>query len=480
MRELLDASSQRGMKVLETLIWMDNWVTARELASMLNVSERTILDDLSYLKKRWGKYLNVDISVKNGILMHNRNIAIMGKVFIDIFNDSTALQWLERILFFPDQNIEFYENKLFVSKSTLNRLLPKINGFLLKNGMSIQRNNNKYRIVGNDELYLRQFFAGFLIELHGLDFKMYNTKLDMSVFSEIVGNIMRLAVKSKSQDPIVRDDIAIGYFSVFYFISLIRESNGHKIFSDRQMNGELSETNFLYIETNFPNICEENLRPIHEYIFNVSAGWTSDEEEDLLMREAVAFYKRISDALNICTNDDNLIRSSKIIKTLYLVTKYRPYGTSVLFDRVYYFSILLKKQNSHVYKLIEDNLSILSANIYMDLSPRLADLIFWMCLLYPDLTKLKLKKTALVVSDFGIQHANFLAQSISCRDNSAILETSVARYQDILNPNIYEKYDMIITTIPDLPITHKCIVIVNDYPTVENMCEIYKLISSLA
>ena len=203
---------------------------------------------------------------------------------------------------------------------------------------------------------------------------------------------------------------------------------------------------------------------LHHIVYFVNAGAVKMHAADVVI-------KRFS---------NNFVFLGNCILTLYLVTKYRPYGTSALFDRVYYFSILLKKQNSHVYKLIEDNLSIVSANIHMDLSPRLADLIFWMCLLYPDLTKLKLNKTALVVSDFGIQHANFLAQFIACRENSAMLEASVARYQDILNSNIYEKYDMIITTIPDLPITHKCIVIVNDYPTVENMCEIYKEISSLA
>lgn len=88
MRKLLDASSQRMIRILETFAIHEEWITLFDLSSAIGASERTVADDIANLQQRWGKSLHIEISRKNGVIMHNRNIASIGRVFTDLFNDS--------------------------------------------------------------------------------------------------------------------------------------------------------------------------------------------------------------------------------------------------------------------------------------------------------------------------------------------------------------------------------------------------------
>ena len=98
MRELLDASSQRIIGILEVLSVQKGWITLTELADHVEASERTVSADLSVLRRRWGQKLRIEISTKNGIRMGNQSTGILGSVLLDLFNDSMALNWLKEIL----------------------------------------------------------------------------------------------------------------------------------------------------------------------------------------------------------------------------------------------------------------------------------------------------------------------------------------------------------------------------------------------
>ncbi|NMA92531.1 MAG: hypothetical protein GX973_05365 [Firmicutes bacterium] len=76
----------------------------------------------------------------------NQNIAAISRVFTDIFNQSVALRWPRELLFYPRETAEYYQERLYVSRSTLLRHLMVINRFLARKGMSVQCKNNRYRL----------------------------------------------------------------------------------------------------------------------------------------------------------------------------------------------------------------------------------------------------------------------------------------------------------------------------------------------
>ena len=475
MRDLLDASSQRMIKILETLSVHKEWTTFADLSSVVNASERTVAEDISKLRKRWGQNLNINVSKKNGVRMHNSNTASIGLVFTDLFNNSTALRWIKELLFHPNNKLEFYESKLFVSRSTLIRLLPKINSFLAGKGMVIQYRNNRYQFIGDNEQYLRDFSASFLLELYGLDLEKYDLSLDLTV----IGNLI-LSVFSNNLEPrefawMSEDDISIVYNMVFYLVSLVREEQGYTVISDYPVEEEINAYHLECLQEYFPHITEDNLRPIHQYIFNQHNGWDSDAEKALVVREAEAFFQRLFSNVLVFPDKDTQYVMNFVLRSLYLNVKLRPFETSELFDRVYYFSLSLKRTSLFLYEAVQEGLDIFSKNVKLDLLSRTPDVLFWLCLACPALYQFANPKTALLIDDFGKSHAKFLVKVLSdFFNNKTLVKIDIAAYPDVLTSTEIESYDILITTISDLPVSHNNVIFINDYPSWNNLFEINK------
>ncbi|HHY28172.1 MAG TPA: hypothetical protein GX523_15770 [Desulfitobacterium dehalogenans] len=479
LRELLNASSQRMINILEALSVHEGWTTFADLSAATQASERTVAEDISYLRKHWGQILNMELSKKNGVRLQNQNAASIGLVFNDLFNDSVALRWLKELLFHPNNPAEFYGSKLYVSRSTLSRLLPKINRSLSKKGMTVHCRNNRYQLLGNNEQYLRDFSAGFLLELYGLDLQKYNLTLDLTLIKDLI-----LAVFTKSLHPqelawVLEDDVSLAYQIMVYLVSLVREEQGYRIISDYPVEEEIDTLNWADLQEHFPHINVDNLRPIHQFIFNQYHGWTSDAEKALVTCEIEAFLQRLFSVIPVFPDEDTQYLLHFMVKSLYLNAKLRPFKTSELFNRIYYFSLSLKFTNPLLYQVVEENLKPFSHNVKLQMSSKTADILFWMCLACPELYQFAQPRTALLIDGFGKPHAKFLVNVLSDflnERNRSLLQIDIAHYPDVLTSSGLENYDIIITTIPNLPFSHQHVLLINDYPTYKDIYEIYKVL----
>ncbi len=477
LRELLDAASRRIIDILDILITQEDWITIGELSSMMGASERTIAKDVDVIRGRWGQFLKVEASPNKGIRIHSRNVSALGRVVIDIFNDSTALRWLEEIFFNPGKEIEFFVEKLFVSRSTLIRALPGINRFLSERGMAIRYKGNRYQLIAEDEAYLRYFCAGFMIELYGLHPEQFDIGEDFDLAGSLLIKTLRQHLSREEADIVISDEIAILYCTMLYIVSLIRENQGYTIPACHNVNQEIDAEIMSGITCRFPKISKANLSAIDQMVIKQYCGWDSEEERALVEKQGEAFWKRIFGRLEAQLDGGMLRKLVFYIKATYLITKCRPYETSSWFDRIRYFSIFLKKHNDSAYALVERNLDILSQNVGLDLSGRMQDILFWLCLTYPEFCNYTQIKSALVISDFGTQHANYLARYIAAfinKKGSPEVRVEAAGCRVLQEPALAEEYDVIITTIPDLPIAHKNIILINDYPSHENLGDIYR------
>lgn len=364
------------IKILETLAIHNSWITLSDLALMIGASERTVAQDISNLRKRWGESLNIEISRKNGLILHNKNSACIGGVFTDLFNDSTALLWIKELLFHPNMPMEFYETKLFSSRSTLMRLLTKINHFLSDRGLEIQCSNNSYQFIGKSEQYLRDFSASFLLELYGLNLQNYDITLDLNVLGEIIIYSISQYLEPMELSWILSDDISLTYWLMLYIISLVRENQGYTEICDYPVEKEIDSLKLAYIQEHFPNITLDNLRPIHQFVYNLFCGWSSDSERTLVIHESEAFSQRLLLVIPVSPNEKTWYLMNFMLRSLYLSKKYRSIKTSTLFDRIYYFSLSLKRSNILLYNAVEDNLKLFSQNVHLDISSNVADGLF--------------------------------------------------------------------------------------------------------
>ena len=147
MRKILDTAHQRRIRLLEILLSKNDYVTMSSLAKEVEASERTVAEDLTQLKVKYSEELHMEISRKNGVRLIHPNISSAGLVFRDTFQESVALMWLKELLLHPNQSMEYYEEKLFASKSTLLRMLPRINNFLDVYDMRIESGGGRITVT---------------------------------------------------------------------------------------------------------------------------------------------------------------------------------------------------------------------------------------------------------------------------------------------------------------------------------------------
>ncbi len=476
MRGLLDLPTQRLIKLVETLASEDRWFPIPELVERVDSSYRSVADDLTTLKKRWGDKLQLESARSLGVRMHNQNMNSIGLVFMDLFNESVPLKWLREIFAHPKQTIEFYEDRLFTSKSTLRRHLPRINQFLANYQMKIHNVKNHYEVRGRNEAFLRDFFATFLLELNGIDLQSFDLGLDITVLFKLVYQDLAQKLDPLKFQWVQNDDVVLVYQVMYFLISLIRENQGYHIRSSYDIQDRLDEESFEYLKQFFPALRRSHCRPIYEYMHKMYEGWDSKEEQDRVQRASENYTNHILEETGLQVDDDLHYLLCFVPTNVYLKGKTRPYKTSSLFDRTQNFAVALKKANPALYQILDESASqfFIDAGLKTDFMND--SVTFWLCLTCPTLYQYSRPKTALLLSGLGRAHASFLVEVLENfynRDNFTNIRVAVGNIPEVMAEATYNDYDFIITTIPNMDFPGKKVYLIPDYPDINDLNAIY-------
>lgn len=334
-----------------------------------------------------------------------------------------------------------------------------------------------YELIAKDETFLRIFYATFLMELHGFQAEELFHPLDLFTFIPIIRTIDYRSDLYKKITQNTDDDISQFFHSYFYMVSLLRENQGYHIASNYKVDDDINEAFLTKISSAFKHITKENLSPIHDFIQKQFEGWDSTKEKEQVFKESQDFMKRLFSQTVSKPSKEKVTRLNYILVSLYLTAKYRPQKTSTLFDRIYYFGLYAKNQNSYSYELVEKNMEVFSKNVGLSMKNHINDAFFWICLMYPPFKNYSKHKNVLIISDFGKQHSQFLSELLSNtfnRDSMITISIDIAETIDSLTSEKLQSYDILITTIVNLPFEHKKIILVNDYLTADNLIQIYK------
>lgn len=477
MRGLLDASSQRLIRIIELLTEKDGWLTYAQLALALKTSERTVAEDLAVLRTKWGHVLNIEVSKKNGIRLLHKNSASMSIVVTDIFQESVALLWIKELLFHPGKTLEFYAKKIFVSRSTLVRQLPKINRYLKTRGVAISCKNNQWEFLGEREQSLRDFSAVFLLELYGLDMEKYDLSVNLDLLFKLILSAFKNYLKPQEFDFVSEDDITIAYHTMFFIISLIREEQGYHVDSCYPVERELEDGALALLKNHFPQVKADHLRPVYESIYNHFNGWDSREEEALVTKEVKGFVDRMIAEMPVPPDKQQQEIIGFILKSSYFKAALRPYDSSALFDRIHYFLQSFKKKNPLIYSHLEENLTRFSLEVKRDIASKIDIIIFWICLVCPEISQPSKPRRALLIGDFGRLHSRFLAKSLSDffnRETGEVLQFEIPDRPELLTSDELAEFDLLITTTPRLQVKHPNTILIDDYPMNHNICDIHR------
>lgn len=130
MRNLLKSTEIRRLNFIEILTKESGWITTNQIAKNLNCSTRIIKEDIIFFKENNFGF-NIERSYLGLRIHYQANNSI--KTFYQAnLNNSPAFKLLEIMFFNDDLKLTDLQDQLFVSHSSLYRLIKKINTSLIK------------------------------------------------------------------------------------------------------------------------------------------------------------------------------------------------------------------------------------------------------------------------------------------------------------------------------------------------------------
>lgn len=111
MIHTLDVSSQRLINILKILLQEKEWVTPKNISDSLGVSEKTVNDDLKFIKDSWGDIVDIQTSYSLGIKATNISVSTFIKIQSQILLDSIPIKFLRVLMFYPYETLNDYADR---------------------------------------------------------------------------------------------------------------------------------------------------------------------------------------------------------------------------------------------------------------------------------------------------------------------------------------------------------------------------------
>lgn len=262
LRSLLSGSERRRLQIVEILNEQESWMSLTNLAQGLACSTRVLKDDLNYFKEYF-KELSIETSYMGVRLSfdHNRGLRFLYQFFL---KHSLSFRLLENIFVYKNKTAKELADQLFVSISTVYRLIDQINEAL--QAFDFQIESKPFRLVGSEKK-IRYFFYLYYSEKHSPMDWPFET-----IDEEAIDSLLSFFIDF-TQIPA---DFA--YFSVFKLVSTInfvRFKNGYTVDLD------FTESNFHEI---IPNLS------LHSTIFQFFEETESVKVDNQLVKELFTPY----------------------------------------------------------------------------------------------------------------------------------------------------------------------------------------------
>lgn len=214
MKDILRENESRRLKVIELLFHANDWMALAELSRLTNNSPRILKYDFVYFKDTFEDF-TIETSHKGVriVFHHNRSLKTLYK---NVLEHSPPFQLLETIFFEEHYTVFGLAEKLFVSPSTVYRMIEHINKVSLKYDFKII--TNPCKIVGSEQ-EIRYFFNSYFFEKY--------TRLDWPYeHSKHIGldDFLQFLIDLRQNTT---DFAYYNLFKLSTIVNLTRYKNGH-------------------------------------------------------------------------------------------------------------------------------------------------------------------------------------------------------------------------------------------------------------
>jgi len=433
----------RQKKLIKCLSVAEQPLTAKELAGTLEVSTKTIRNDIQ----------QINLSLDNNEIISKNGIGFYFKKRLD--NDTKLLMEKDRPNILYDLLLQLLDNKscnfydladlFFISESTLNRYIKELNNMLLKDQSTppIQRKNNQIFIQGK-EAEKRKTFNRFLNQ------EVEENKLDLEAYSDYfkksnLNKLSKIIVSFHRNEGIEMNDFSTITFILHIAVLIERISKGS------YLNVQLStmiDKKSSYLTTKLVEILEKAFsielpREEFAYIYRMYAGSILSDENlsNKHLKETVEqMFKKIHETFYIdFTKDESIVVDLQThLSALYKRALYQQYLTNPLTEEI-------KSKFPFIYNVAVYGSAYLQKALNIDFPDEEIAYIALHFLSASETIRVKRKKRILFVSPYGIGNQNIVKKHLQ-QINAFKIEMLVADSFFDAEKNLDDSIDMILTT----------------------------------
>ncbi|XJS10207.1 M protein trans-acting positive regulator PRD domain-containing protein [Aerococcaceae bacterium WGS1372] len=420
---------------------------------------------------------------------NNQNIQT---VYQYIIKNSDAFRLIEALLYNGSMSMEEMVNQLYLSRSTIYRILPTIRQSL-KRQYRISINTTPLEFVG-DESDIRFFLTQFIAKRYlneTLSLKHFNDKLLQELLIEI-GYLLNTEVNYTTMNVIIQRVYTnylrtkLGYDLLDVPVRedvidhlLTTSTDAHRLLKDfyNKLQLPLNRENLINLFSDFI---------LEGYYYSVDEMMNSLGDNPQTQKS----YIKLSQLLNELSNLFNIPLETKdfliyILHNTIQLYKHEVNSNYILFDRK---GIFVEKTRDQFPKFTEES--------YKRLGQYLADMgihddadftnhIYYTLVTHWEnlsihLTKVTTRIRALILSDFDIYHARMMQANL---ENSLVHYVDFSVYSNqILDYSFIDptEFDLIIANFPLPSTTDTETVTINTFPSDDDVLRIFNLCHSIA
>lgn len=188
---------ERQLKILEYLKSKNDFVTGNNIAKYLNISDRTVRNEINAIKKNCGE--NIIIAVRTKGYIYNKEYDKLSTYHnVDVVSPNDRLLYILKHMIISNSHLDIYDiaDQLFISERSIETDVSRINKILseldLKN-IAIVRTNSYIQLkntysVNNNILY--DIAKYNLVNLNHSDFQKIFPNINMDYLSYLVIEIL--------------------------------------------------------------------------------------------------------------------------------------------------------------------------------------------------------------------------------------------------------------------------------------------------
>lgn len=477
MYDVLEANERRRLEVIEYLYSRDDWIPLRELAQKTGSSERILKQDMIRLREHFS--IEVLQTSHRGIRLVFPPNQSIDDIYRSILKNNIAFNFIEKLFYDDTKTVFELADELFISSSTLFRIIKKLNVSLKKYYVQIQ--THPCKMISENEDTIRYFYLNYFAECYS-HLEWPHTAINQEIYEQLLLLLMK-------ENNIIIDIADFNRLKLWTVIPFVRTQQGNYT--------EITSSNYSKMIPDFSKfqpaiaMIEKTLgislnKKFLDQVFSVFINNDYVLNYDSLLEDAQTnpfIEKKISVHRDLLYNLSNRLgipipNRNQLIKEMYNITHFVFKSKSghclpsfILFDQKKFFIQSIEelfpdfiKEAIGTLKRYEKKMD-LTYNESAQYEILYTLIIHWEHLI-PELYKRKEKVHLLIVSSFDLEHAkmiqNLLHHYFKEEISTEIYENPIFSLKDVKE----RPHDILVTTFT---ITLNNLLEVENYICIQNM-----------